>query len=279
MSVAGALSGGGPMLAAEPRDMVRPPWLRPLALLLILAFHSLMFVAVKGRPAALSPLDTVEVSLVPLGDAAEDQKKQEEVKPAEMAAQELPQEPPPPVQQAERVEPPPPPPQVAVPEAVPLPVEPPRPVAPPPPAVVEKKPPPKPVAARDDQRQKAREEHETAERRRKAQEARQELKRGAASGSTQASSMSPAAYSGLLAAEIRRRTFYPAAARAAGATGAVGVAFTVGPSGRVISQSITHSSGNPVLDAAARTTLSGIHTPPPPGGRFSTSTNIRFHFN
>jgi periplasmic protein TonB len=281
MSVTGALSGGGPMLASAPGDMVRPPWLRPLALLLILAFHSLMFVAVKGRPAALSPLDTVEVSLVPLGDAAEDQKKQEEVKPAEMAAQELPQEPPPPVQQAERVEPvepPPPPPQVAVPEAVPLPVEPPKPIAPPP-AVVEKKPPPKPVVVRDDQRQKAREEHETAERRRKAQEARQELKRGAANGSTQASSMSPAAYAGLLAAEIRRRTFYPAAARAAGATGAVGVAFTVGPSGRVISQSITHSSGNPVLDAAARTTLSGIHTPPPPGGRFSTSTNIRFHFN
>jgi TonB family protein len=47
----------------------------------------------------------------------------------------------------------------------------------------------------------------------------------------------------------------------------------------VTSQSITHSSGNPVLDAAARTTLSGIRTPPPPGGRFSTSTNIRFHFN
>jgi protein TonB len=281
MSVTGALSGGGPMLAAEPRDMVRPPWLRPLALLLILAFHSLMFVAVKGRPAALSPLDTVEVSLVPLGDAAEDQKKQDEVKPAEMAAPE-----PPPLQQAERVEPvepPPPPPQVAVPEAVPLPVEPPKPVTQakpvtPPPAVVEKKPPPKPVAARDDQRQKAREEREIAERR-KALEARQELKRGAANGATQASSMSPAAYAGLLAAEIRRRTFYPAAARAAGATGAVGVAFTVGPSGRVISQSITRSSGNPVLDAAARTTLSGIHTPPPPGGRFSTSTNIRFHFN
>jgi protein TonB len=159
-----------------------------------------------------------------------------------------------------------------------LPVEPPKPVTPPP-AVVEKKLPPKPVAVRDDQRQQAREEREIAERRRKAQDVRQELKRGAANGAAQASSMSPAAYAGLLAAEIRRRTFYPAAARAAGATGAVGVAFTVGPSGRVISQSITHSSGNPVLDAAARTTLSGIRTPPPPGGRFSTSTNIRFHFN
>jgi protein TonB len=274
MSVTGALSSGGPMLASAPGDRIRPPWLRPLALLLILAFHSLLFIAVKGRPSALSPLDTVEVSLVPLGDAAEDQKKQEEVKPAEMVAPEPPPEPVP----WQQVEPPPPPPQVAVPEAVPLPVEPPKPVTPPP-AVVEKKPPPKPVAVRDDQRQQAREEREIAERRRKAQDVRQELKRGAANGAAQASSMSPAAYAGLLAAEIRRRTFYPAAARAAGATGAVGVAFTVGPSGRVISQSITHSSGNPVLDAAARTTLSGIRTPPPPGGRFSTSTNIRFHFN
>ena len=45
-----------------------------------------------------------------------------------------------------------------------------------------------------------------------------------------------------------------------------GVAFTIGPSGRVVSQSITRSSGNPMLDSAARTTLSAIHTPPPRTG-------------
>ena len=59
----------------------------------------------------------------------------------------------------------------------------------------------------------------------------------------------------------------------------VGVAFTVGPSGRGISQSVTRSSGNAALDSAAHAILSAIHTPPPPGGRFSTSTNLRFNFH
>ncbi len=187
----------------------------------------------------------------------------------------------PPPPQPEKVEPvEAPPPVVAAPEAVPLPVEPPKPAPPPPQkTVVEKKPPPKPVETRQDRLREERKDREIAESRRKAQEARQELKRGATDGAARATSMSPAAYAGLLAAEIRRHTFYPASARAAGITGAVGVAFTIGPSGRVISQSITRSSGNPVLDAAARTTLSSVHTPPPPGGRFSTSTNIRFHFD
>ncbi len=117
------------------------------------------------------------------------------------------------------------------------------------------------------------------ERRRRAQEARQELRRGAERGSVHASALPRAAYASLVAAEIRRHTFYPAAARATGATGVVGVAFTIDASGRLAALSITRSSGNPALDDAARTTLRSIHAPPPPDGRFSTSTNIRFHFN
>ncbi|WP_298353100.1 energy transducer TonB [Rhodoblastus sp.] len=241
--------------------------MRPLALAAILAVHALVFVTIRSRPAALSPLDGVEVTLAPLGDAAEDQKKQDEIKPAA----------PPPV---EKVAPPPaqeaPPPKVVAPETIPLPAAPPE--------------PPKAVAARQEKLPEVkqikanriaekRKQEEAAERRRKAQEARQELRRGAEHGAARASAMSPAAYAGLLAAEIRRHTFYPSAARASGATGVVGVAFTIGPSGRLASLSITRSSGNPMLDAAARTTLRAIHTPPPPGGRFSTSTNIRFHFN
>ncbi|MCI4680462.1 TonB family protein, partial [Rhodoblastus acidophilus] len=175
-------------------------------------------------------------------------------------------------------------PKVAAPEAIPLPVEPPKP--PPPPVAPPQKPlvqqpPPKAAPTPEEKKRQAekRKQEEPAERRRKAQEARQELHRGATHGAGRASAMSPAAYAGLLVAEIRRHTFYPAAARAAGRTGVVGVAFTMGPSGRVIALSITRSSGNRVLDAAALTTLRAIHTPPPPGGRFSTSTNIRFHFN
>lgn len=278
MSVTGALSTGAPAFAQAARVAVRPFWLRPAALVLILSVHGLMFLSIASRPTALSPVDSVEVALVPLGDAAEDQKKQDEIAPA------APEPAPPP--QAESVAPvepaSAPPPLVAAPEAVPLPVEQPKP-APPPKEVVEKKPPEKAAADRrlektPEKRQDARREREIAERR-KAQQGRQELKRGAADGEARASSMSPASYASLLAAEIRRHIFYPAAARAAGATGVVGVAFTVGPAGRVVSQSIVRSSGDPVLDSAARTTLYAIHMPPPPGGRFSTSTNIRFHFN
>ena len=236
------------------------------------------FVTFKGQPAALSPLDAVEVTLAPLGDSAEDQKKQDEIKPAELAAP----EPPPPPPQAEKVEPvEAPPPVVAAPEAVPLPVEPPKPAPPPPQkTVVEKKPPPKPVETRQDRLREERKDREIAERRRKAQEARQELKRGAARMARRGRR------------RCRRRPMRACSPPRSAATpsippprappestGAVGVAFTIGPSGRVISQSITRSSGNPVLDAAARTTLSSVHTPPPPGGRFSTSTNIRFHFD
>ncbi len=272
MTIASAAPGSASLLAVRPDETVRPLWLRPLALVAILALHGLVLVTVKNRPPALSPLDGVEVTLVPLGDAAEDQKKQEEIKPVEAVAPEPP--PPTPIQRVE----PPPPPEVASPEAIPLPAVEPKPAAPPPQAVVEQKPPPTPAEARDEKREKIKQQ-EIAERRRKAQEARQELKRGAANGAARATAMSPAAYAGLLAVEIRRHTFYPSAARAAGATGAVGVAFTIGPSGRVVSQSITRSSGSPILDSAARTTLNAIHTPPPPGGHFSTSTNIRFRFN
>ncbi len=263
MSLAVAFFASEPALRGGPREKIRPAWLRPLALAAILGAHALVFVTIRSQPAALSPLDGVEVTLAPLGDAAEDQKEQDEIKPAAPPPVEKVLPPPPPVEA--------PPPKVAAPEAIPLPAAPPQ--------------PPKAVTARQERRIEAkrievkRKLEEEAERRREAQEARQKLRRGEEHGAARASAMSPAAYAGLLAAEIRRHTFYPSAARASGAIGVVGVAFTIGPSGRLAALSITRSSGNPVLDSAARTTLRAIHTPPPPGGRFSTSTNIRFHFN
>ncbi len=259
MSMAAAFFSSEPVLRGAPREKIQPFWLRPLALVTIVALHALIFVTVRSQPAALSPLDGVEVTLAPLGDAAEDQKNQDEIKAAA---------PPPPMEKVMPPAPPveAPPPQVVAPEAIPTPAAAPKPrnAAP----------------ARQEKRlEEKRKLEEAAERRRKAQEARQELRRGEEHGVARASAMSPAAYAGLLAAEIRRHTFYPTAARAEGSTGVVGVAFTIGPSGRLAALSITRSSGNPALDAAARTTLRAIHTPPPPGGRFSTSTNIHFHFN
>ena len=248
--------------------VVRPLWLRPVLLCCVVALHAGLLFVVKGQPAPLTPLDSVEVTLEPEGDAAADQQKQEEIKPVE-----TPPPPAPPVEQAQLTAPPP---QLVAPEAIPLPVAKPKPVV---------RPKPKPVVLEEDdeptpaelqaERRKAR---EAADRRRKAQEARAEQRRGIANGARE-SGMSRGAYAGLLAAELRRHQFYPAAARAAGATGSVGVAFTVGASGSVVRQSITSSSGNGALDSAARAMMNAVQAPPPPGGSFSTSTSIRFHLN
>jgi protein TonB len=276
MSFFGAILPGAEPFAAAPAA-IRPVWLRPLALGLILALHAALFFEFRAQPQALAPLDTVDVTLVPLGDSAVDQQKIEETQP-------LP--PPPPAPPA--VETPPelsaPPPQVVAPEAVPLPAEPPKPVVKPKvqKPVLEKPSRPTAEELRQEKYEKNLKIQEAAERRRKekAQQAQQEARRGAAGGAVAgAGGMSSGSYAVLLAAELRRHTFYPAAARAVGATGSVGVAFTVGPSGRVISQSVTRSSGNAALDSAARAIMSAIHTPPPPGGRFSTSTNLRFNFH
>jgi protein TonB len=260
MSAVGAFFASEPTFREAPGEKIRPLWLRPLALASILALHALVFITVRSQPAALSPLDGVEVTLAPLGNAAENQKKQDEIKPAA---------PPKAVEKVMAPAPPAPaPPKVVAPEAAPTPAAPPEPVAR-----------PQDRRLREKRLEERRRREQIAERRRKAQEARQELRRGEEHGAARASAMSPAAYAGLLAAEIRRHTFYPSAARAEGLTGVVGVAFTIGPTGRLAALSITRSSGSPVLDEAARTTLRAVRMAPPPGGRFSTSTKIRFHFN
>ena len=274
MSLSDAMPAGGQSVAPSKRPGgIRPVWLRPVALSLVLLAHGAMFLVVRRQPAPLTPLDAVEVTLEPLGNAPEDQQKVEEVKPTEAP-------PPPPSLPMEQAELTAPPPQVVAPEAIPLPVEKPRPKV-----IVKPKPKPKPVVEEEDDRPtpaelraEARKRELDAERRRKAQEARAEARRGVAEGG-QSSGMSRGAYAGILAAELRRHQFYPASARADGVTGSVGVAFTVGASGRVVSQSITRSSGNSALDGTARAMMNAVHTPPPPGGSFSTSTTIRFNLN
>ena len=250
---------------APDRISLRPVWLRPAALACILAFHAGLLLAETAQPTKLTPLDAVDVTLELEGDSVMDQAKQDEVTPVEQPPPTSP--PTPSVQQAELTAPSP---QVVSPETIPLPVEKAKPV-------VKSKPEhngPTPAELRA-QNRKA---QAAAELGRKAREARQAQRRGIVSGARE-SEMSPGSYAGLLAAELRRRQFYPTTARAQGATGSVSVAFTVGPSGRILRQTITASSGNSALDSAARAMMSAVHTPPPPGGRFSTSTTIRFHLN
>ncbi len=88
--------------------------------------------------------------------------------------------------------------------------------------------------------------------------------------------MSTASYAALVAGELNRHKAYPESARAAGASGSVGVAFTIGPSGHATSIAVTSSSGNAALDSAARQAVASIRAPPPPGGVFHTATTLRF---
>jgi periplasmic protein TonB len=101
---------------------------------------------------------------------------------------------------------------------------------------------------------------------------------GEANGQTADIGMARASYAALVVAQIQAHKFYPESARSRGEQGAVGVSFTIGPSGRVGSASVVRSSGFADLDGAARDILHSIAPPPPPGGSFSASTTIRFHF-
>ena len=250
---------------------LRPVWLRPLALVVIVGLHAALLVSQRAQFEALSPVDEIEVGLVSTGDdSAEDRRQIDEITPAAPTPPlaEEPPAPPPPVESA-------PAPELPSPDAIPLPV---REAQPP---VEPRKEEDRAMSERDRQaakREPMRKQRENDEVRRRAQKGQQAARRGSSSGQM-AGGFSRANYAGLLMAELNRHRFYPAAARAAGATGAVGVAFTIGPSGRVASQSITQSSGFAALDSAARTILASIHAPPPPGGSFFVTTMIRFHLN
>ncbi len=83
--------------------------------------------------------------------------------------------------------------------------------------------------------------------------------------------MSHKAYVQALAAEIKRHT--PKTSQVQ--PGSVTVAFTIGASGKVVSHSVKHTS-DPALAAVAGKILASIHTPPPPGGRFSAVQEFSF---
>jgi periplasmic protein TonB len=99
---------------------------------------------------------------------------------------------------------------------------------------------------------------------------------GVREGEGDAPRMSNAAYAALVSAEINRHKHYPPSARERGATGSVGVVFSIGPSGAVASHAITRSSGNGAIDAAVHQMLAVSHPPPPPGGFFRGSVTISF---
>lgn len=101
----------------------------------------------------------------------------------------------------------------------------------------------------------------------------------AARGSAGSSSMSASAWQGLVSARVNGNTRYPPTAQ--GATGASSVSFSIDRSGRLISASLSRSSGSAALDAEAVATVrrSSPFPPPPaelPGGRFNFTKTINF---
>ena len=65
-------------------------------------------------------------------------------------------------------------------------------------------------------------------------------------------------------------------AQAMGIEGSVGVSFTIGASGRMVSHAITPPSGHASLDDSVRSLMASVAFPPPPGGVFPYATSIRF---
>jgi len=288
---------------------VRPPWLRPLVVAIVIALHAaaLWTLPYFAQPASQPPGEVI-VDIEPEAPPAQtpappaqepNPPEQSATEPPPRAAEAPPPEPTPPV----AVAPPPPvaelPPPAPIEAQPPLPQPEPPPVAnvaspeeqpplpPPPPAPVELQPPKPPPPPRIEPRLKpvepVRPKSEPAERKSPSTAPRRtaslETGRPEASASRpaeRADAASQSAYISEISGVIRSRMFYPEAARARGARGVVGVSFTIGPSGAVAAFSITRSSGDRDLDSAARTLVQSSHFPPPPAGRVHIATSFNY---
>ncbi|MCW2285808.1 protein TonB [Rhodoblastus acidophilus] len=144
-------------------------------------------------------------------------------------------------------------------------------------------------AAREEAREEARQER-LREKRRAAQARHNAMRRASAQGGGSqahragvadgaAARAARASYGAIISAELNRHKSYPPSARARGESGAVGVAFTVGGSGRIVGHSIVSSSGSSAIDGAVHAMMRAAHAPPPPGGAFHGSIVVRFNLS
>ena len=283
---------------------VRPPWLRPLVIAIVIALHAAaLSIVYLEPPKPPEPPGEVIVDIQPEAPPAEPpapppgepKPPEQSAPPPAQDAAPAPAEPPSPVPLPPVAEQPPPPVEQQPP--LPPPETPPPPVAeqpPPPPAPVElapPPPPPKPVTAAPPKPPPPRVEAPKPQPRQAlkpapaarppAQAAPAQASRSGASSTGAPSSAAPSAaslsaYIGEVSSAIRSRLFYPDAARARGARGVVGVSFTIGASGAVTSFAITRSSGDHDLDAAARSLVQGGRFPPPPGGSAHIATSFNY---
>ena len=158
----------------------------------------------------------------------------------------------------------------------PEPVATPRPVVTPPRPTPKPTPPPSPKPTATP-RAKPTPTPQDTERREAAIKARDDARKAARDAKTPsapeagASPQDAAAYGATIYGEIARHK--PAGG---GASGSVGVLFSVGASGRIVSHSIFKSSGDSALDARVSAMMQAVSAPPPPGGRFTGRITIRF---
>jgi periplasmic protein TonB len=116
---------------------------------------------------------------------------------------------------------------------------------------------------------------------RRAEEAKRQAEaQAAADAGAQVSLALASAYRGEVMGRLQSFKRYPQAARARGAQGNPAVTFSIDASGRVLSVSLTRSSGDPDIDAEslAMVRRASPFPPPPPGAPRAFSAGLNFHF-
>lgn len=104
--------------------------------------------------------------------------------------------------------------------------------------------------------------------------ARNSKRKGESQAKISGGSQSSSEYRSIVQARLAARRGAIGASAGSGARGRVIIAFSIGASGRVTSASVSKSSGNSRLDAAARSVVAATSFPPPPGGSFRSGIPI-----
>jgi len=293
-----------------PRVRLCPAWLRPFVGALAIAAHvAVLSGFARSADDKVTPLSAITVDIVPEGETVTETSQAPSpdaapvvapAPPVLAAPDPLPSDHPDaeePARQVAQAAPVPDlaqqPPKIESPDAPPLPIERPQPEK----IIEEKKPDPAPPrpAPKVQQQQAARPLPVSRAAMRALQRAKAEAharnlavraelgaparRAGVENGSGDAPSVSKSAYAALVSAEINRHKVYPVSAREARAEGSVGMVFAIGPSGAIVSHTITQSSGNGALDAAANQMMAASNPPPPPDGSFHGQIAINFHLS
>jgi protein TonB len=99
-------------------------------------------------------------------------------------------------------------------------------------------------------------------------------RKGASQAQSSGGNQSSSQYRSIVQARLSARRGAISSSAGSSARGRVIIAFSIGASGRVTSVSVSKSSGDARLDAAARSVVAATSFPPPPGGSFRSGIPI-----